>query len=181
MTITENICPNCKESNELEAIVCVHCGAILEDPFLDPGARTKTKNMPAVVPENLKDWPVDDATVPHNGIAVYIEGEFHPVYRGASAEIVIGRKAGATGSVTDDLLDLSAQGGYARGLSRRHAVIRRAEQGYEILDLGSVNGTWLNNERLTPQKFYPMSSGSHLRLGGMRLYVLYNTLKATKS
>lgn len=180
MTITENICPNCKESNELEAVVCAHCGAILEDPFLDPGAKTNTKNMPAVVPDTLKDWPVDDATVPHNGIAVYIEGEFHPVYRGADEELVIGRKAGATGSVSDGLLDLSSQGGYARGLSRRHVVIRRAEQGYEVMDLGSVNGTWLNNERLAPQKFYTLASGSHLRLGGMRLFVLFNSLKINK-
>jgi pSer/pThr/pTyr-binding forkhead associated (FHA) protein len=83
---------------------------------------------------------------------------------------VIGRKVDET---SDDLLDLAPVGGYHLGLSRRHAVVRRTEHGYEVLDLGSVNGTWLNNERLVPHKPYPLPSGSHLRLGSMRLIVLY--------
>src|ERR1041385_2626283 len=103
MNISENICPNCKESNELEAVICAHCGAALEDPFMDPGAGTKTKNMAAVAPESLKDWPIDNATVPHHGIAVYIEGEASPIYRGAEEELVIGRHAGKTGTISEGL------------------------------------------------------------------------------
>jgi FHA domain len=180
MNVTKNICPVCKESNELEAIFCRHCGAALEDPFMDPGARTKTTNMPAVVLESIKDWSVDHAAVPENGIAVYIEGEFSPVYQDSRAEFVIGRKAETSSLASEALLDLASRGGYARGISRRHAVIQRTEHGYELLDLGSVNGTWLNDERLTPHKNYPLASGSHLRLGSMRLFVLYHPLKETK-
>jgi len=54
------------------------------------------------------------------------------------------------------------------------------EEGYEILDLDSANGTWLNNERLTPHKHYPLTSGSHLRLGGMHLFVLYLHMTETE-
>ena len=180
MNVTENICPVCKESNELEAVICRHCGAELEDPFMDPGARTKTTNMPAVVPENIGDWSINKAAVPDHGIAVYIEGEFNPAYRDSREELVIGRKAGTTSPVSEALLDLAPLGGYARGISRRHAVIQRTEHGYEILDLGSVNGTWLNNERMAPHKNYPLASGSHLRLGSMRLFVLYHPLTETK-
>jgi len=49
-----------------------------------------------------------------------------------------------------------------------------------VLDLGSANGTWLNDERLLPYKSYPLASGSHLRLGRMRLFVLYRPLAETK-
>ena len=180
MITSENICPNCKESNELEAIVCGHCGTALEDPFMDPGARTKRTNIPAVVPEGIGDWPTDQAAVPEKGIAVYIEGEFNPVYIDSGGEFVLGRKAETTSDLPQGLLDLSPLGGYARGISRRHAVIRRTEHGYEILDLGSVNGTWLNDERLIPQKYYPLASGSHLRLGNMRFFVLYHPVAETK-
>jgi pSer/pThr/pTyr-binding forkhead associated (FHA) protein len=147
---------------------------------MDPGARTKTTNMPAVVLEGVKDWSIDHAAVPDDGIAVYIEGEFSPVYRNSKGEFVIGRKAETTSLLSEGMLDLAPRGGYAQGISRRHAVIQRTEHGYEILDLGSVNGTWLNDERLTPQKNYPLPSGSHLRLGSMRLLVLYQPLKKTK-
>jgi len=173
MAASENICPVCKESNELQAIVCGHCGTLLEDPFMDPGVRTKKTSIPAVVPESIKDWSIDEAVVPDKGIAVYIEGEFNPVYIDSTGEFVIGRKVGTTLDIQEGLLDLSPLGGYGRGLSRRHVVIRGTEHGYEIMDLGSVNGTWLNDERLVPQKYYPLASGSHLRLGSMRLFVLF--------
>jgi hypothetical protein len=177
MNVSENVCPVCKTKNELEAVVCGHCGAALEDPFMDPGAETKTTDMKAVLPERIKEWVIDKAVIPDGGIAVYIEGAFQPIHIDSTGKFVIGRKAEAT---SEELLDLSASGGYHLGLSRRHAVIRRTEHGYEVLDLGSVNGTWLNDERLVPHKAYPLASGSHLRLGSMRLLVLYRPLAETK-
>lgn len=176
MNHPENICPNCKEKNDLEAVVCTHCGAVLEDPFLDPGFKTKQTNFPALVQGHVIDWPVDEAAAPQQGIAVYIEGEFKPVHIDSSGEFVIGRKVGETSELPHDFLDLSPLGGYSQGVSKRHVVIRQAEQGYEILDLGSVNGTWLNDKRLVPQRYYPLASGSHFRLGSMRLYAIYRPI-----
>lgn len=170
MNSSERFCPVCKRKNELEAIVCWNCGTVLDDPFLDPGAKTKTSDMPALDPERFRGWSIDEAVVPDGGIAVYLEGVFNPSYVDTKGEFVIGRKVDDT---AEDLFDLAPMGGYHLGLSRRHAVIRRVEHGYEVLDLGSVNGTWLNNERLTPHKPYPLPSGAHLRLGSMRLIVLY--------
>lgn len=170
MSILENVCPVCKTRNELEAVVCSHCGAALDDPFLDPGARTKTSDMPALTPDAIRGWTIDRTAVPDRGIAVYIEGQTRPTCVDLREEFVLGRRVGST---SESLLDLSPYGAYHLGLSRRHAVIRRTEGGYEVLDLGSVNGTWLNEERLTPHKFYSLTSGSHLRLGRMRLVVLY--------
>ena len=171
MSISVNVCPVCNKENELEAIVCGYCGAALEDPFMDPGLRTKTSDLQAADLEKIRDWSTDESAVPEGGIAVYLEGGFSPVYVASKSEFVIGRKAGATSDVS---LDLSPSGGYHLGLSRRHAVIRRTEQGYEVLDLGSVNGTFLNDVRLVPHTPYPMASGSHLRLGSMRLFVRYH-------
>ena len=34
-------------------------------------------------------------------------------------------------------------------ISRRHAIVRRDVHGLEIEDLGSLNGTWINGERIT--------------------------------
>jgi hypothetical protein len=177
MNISENICPVCKNTNELEAVVCGHCGAILDDPFMDPGAKTKTTDMPALDLERIRDWSFNEVMIPGGGIAVYVEGESNPAYIDSKGEFVLGRKGETTSEI---LFDLSQLGGYALGLSRRHAVIRRIEHGYEILDLGSVNGTWLNEEKLVPHRPYPLPSGSHFRLGRMRLFVLYRPLMETK-
>lgn len=176
MNIVENICPVCKENNELNAAVCQHCGTALENHLASPESGTKRTDLPDIL-EGVKDWSVDEAAVPENGIAVYIEGEFSPVHIDLSREFVFGRKSGKTAKVSENLLDLSSKGGYGHGVSRRHAVILRTEQGYDLLDLGSSNGTWLNNERLAPHKHYPLTSGSHLRLGKMRFFVLYSLSK----
>jgi len=175
MTVVENICPVCKESNEPEAVFCRNCGAALEALSMDSGVMTKETNPQ--VSRTTQTWAIDETAVPENGIAVYIEGEFKPIHIDSSGEFVIGRRAGTTSNVQDNMLDLAPLGGYGQGVSRRHVVIHRTEQGYEILDLGSVNGTWLNSVRLAPHKYQPLASRSHLRVGSMRLFLLYRPAK----
>ena len=53
-----------------------------------------------------------------------------------SGDLVVGRTA-ADVTIDDPLI------------SRRHAIIRTAESGLQIEDLGSLNGTWVNGERIT--------------------------------
>jgi len=174
MIVSENICPVCKHHNELEAIFCANCGAAMENPFMDSGTRTQKTNM-AVAPESIKDWSIKDAEIPDSGIGVYIAGNLQPSFTDSKREIVIGRRTGKTSKVSDALFDLAPFGGYGQGVSRRHVVIQQTDHGYEVLDLGSVNGTWLNGERLVPHKAYPLASGARLKLGSMRLLVLYRT------
>jgi hypothetical protein len=180
MNDSENICSACKTSNELDAIFCVHCGARLDNPVNDSGHKTKTTDMQALTPEMIREWVLKnakEAVVPDSGIAFYVDGHSMPAYIDSEGEFVIGRKVGTTSEL---LLDLAPFGGYSLGLSRRHVVIRRTPDGYAVLDLGSVNGTWLNEERLDPHQSYPLPSGSHLRLGRMRILVLYRPVAETK-
>ena len=180
MNVSENICPVCKNTNELESSVCRHCGAALNDPSVDSEYKTKTTDMHALTPEMIRDWSANEArevVIPDSGIAFYVDRHANPAYIDSDGEFVLGRKAG---TISERLLDLAPFGGYGMGLSRQHAGIRRTEDGYEVLDLGSVNGTWLNEERLVPHKTYPLPSGSHLRLGRMRMLVLYRPFSETK-
>jgi len=177
MNIVEHICPVCKTKNEPEAIICKRCGTLLDASIMDTGTQTANVSDPAS--EGLKDWSIDESAIPEDGIAVYLEGEFKPIHLDSKGEFVIGRKSGTTAKVSESLFDLAPLGGYGRGVSRRHVVIQRTERGYEIIDLGSVNGTWLNNKRLVPHRHYPLASGSHLRLGSMRLFVLYHSPEET--
>jgi len=173
MNVPVKICPVCQSSNDIEAIHCIHCGAALDGSSGDAEHRTKTTDMQALTPEMIREWVLEntkEAVVPTSGIAFYIDGHSMPAYIDPLGEFVLGRKVGTT---TELLLDLAPFAGYSLGVSRRHVVIGRKEEGYEIRDLGSVNGTWLNEERLVPHQSYPLPSGSHLRLGRMRLLVLY--------
>ena len=49
--------------------------------------------------------------------------------------------------------------------SGRHAEIRPDGQGYSIVDLGSTNGTFVNDQRLTAHIPRPLHSGDRIRIG----------------
>lgn len=122
--------------------------------------------------ETIENLLLDHTLIPLDGIAVYIAGTAKPVFLNSGEVFVIGRKIEET---SEPFLDLTNLGGYLLGLSRRHAKVRRTAFGYELIDLSSTNGTWLNDKRLIPHRPYPLSSGSQLRLGRMRFVVLFRT------
>jgi hypothetical protein len=179
MNVSENVCSVCKTANALDATFCVKCGASLSDSSTDGGFETKTTGVQSLTPDMISAWSFKEAIAPdppESGIAVYIDGESSPAYVDSTGSFVLGRKAGTTEGM---LVDLAPFRGYSLGLSRRHVIIRRMTDGYEVMDLGSVNGTWLNEERLAPHKSYRLPSGSHLRLGRMNVVVLYRPFAPT--
>ncbi len=54
-------------------------------------------------------------------------------------------------------------------VSRQHCHISCMGKKFYIKDLGSRNGTWLNEERLEPQTPRPIQSGDQIRLGKLTL------------
>ncbi len=55
-----------------------------------------------------------------------------------------------------------------RFVSKRHAEIRRTGRGYEIIDLESTNGTWVNGRLLPPNQASPLTDGAIIRIGDER-------------
>ena len=177
--IFEKFCPICKQSNELEAIVCMRCGASLEIDPMDELGITRTTEVQTRVFERLGELLIDESSIPAGGIALYLAGTSDPVFLSYEREFVIGRKVEDDGTTTS-FLDLAKVGAYQLGLSKQHVMIRRTDHGYEVIDLSSRNGTWLNEEQLLPGKPYPLASGSQLRLARMRLFILYRPVPETK-
>lgn len=53
----------------------------------------------------------------------------------------------------------------ADGVSRHHTRLQATSLGWEAVDLGGVNGTWLNDHRLRPEEPTPLPVGSFLKIG----------------
>jgi pSer/pThr/pTyr-binding forkhead associated (FHA) protein len=84
-------------------------------------------------------------------------------------EIVIGRRDPFTGEIPT--IDLEAHQGREYGVSRRHAAIAYRNNIVQIMDLGSPNGTFVNDVKLVPRKPYPLRDEDTLRLGRLKLNV----------
>jgi hypothetical protein len=86
-------------------------------------------------------------------------------------EVIIGRADPATGFKPH--LDLSDRGGVEKGVSRRHLRLFRQGNKVYVEDLGSSNGSFINNRRLLPFSPEPLASGDEVRLGGevLKIYL----------
>lgn|SRR5579875_537056 len=65
-------------------------------------------------------------------------------------------------------------------MSRRHAVIRREANSYEILDLGSSNGTFVNGQRLGSTA-RPLNGGDTIRVGDVLFTFEYEAQQTHES
>jgi len=64
-------------------------------------------------------------------------------------------------------------------VSRDHAEFRRGSQGYALTDLGSTNGTSINDAPLSPHVPYLLHSGDRIKIGKFQL--VYETGKPVRS
>jgi pSer/pThr/pTyr-binding forkhead associated (FHA) protein len=167
-TNSGQICPVCKFKNEPGAIVCAHCGKLLEG-MVDPVATTSRLEEAKLI-GGIDKNPFDVALTPLTGMGIYLENTA-PVTVIEAKEFMLGRKVeGGSGIV----VDLVPFGAFQLGVSRQHALMRETKEGYEIVDLNSTNGTWVDKHQLIPNSPHPVRSGALIQLGRMRLLVIYN-------
>ena len=84
---------------------------------------------------------------------------------------VIGRSDRRSSFIPDiDLADFKA---LEKGVSRRHAVFVRYQDKIHILDINSINGTFLNGKRLKPDIPYMITTGDQLGFGDLLLSVTF--------
>jgi pSer/pThr/pTyr-binding forkhead associated (FHA) protein len=82
---------------------------------------------------------------------------------------IFGRSDSSSTYVPD--IDLAEFGARDKGVSRRHAVLVRYHGLLHIVDLSSVNGTFLNGERLLPDVPYPLNAGHQLSLANLTVSI----------
>lgn len=88
-------------------------------------------------------------------------------------EICLGRYDGSRGAFPD--LDLAPDGGFVKGVSRQHAKILQTGNSVFVEDVGSANGTFLNDECIKPYLLYPLRAGDTLQLGRLELLVEFDS------
>jgi len=175
-TQSEQFCPVCKLLVEPNAVHCSNCGTVLFGSYDHPSTTAQVgeeEDLRALVDSVL----IEKSQYPEKGIAVYLFSDTTtPISTQLEDEFILGRKTGITSPVSKTIvLDLESYNGYSLGVSRRHALIRKTENGYEILDLESTNGSQVNAVRMTPKQPYKLENGAVIRVGNLFLFVVFRS------
>jgi len=163
-------CPVCQAKYPENTLFCEECGTYLpvdRPEETDPLAMGEVTWMER---EETMEAAEKDITSPL-GLKLTIPDSEHNVEVLLTKEVNIGRLDPASASFPD--VDLTSQSGLDRGVSRRHAKITRRGREVFIEDLGSLNGTFLNREKLAPYLPQTLKSGDELKLGGLILRVSF--------
>ena len=159
------ICPNCGEENPDDAIQCAHC----KDVLLEPGMGA-TRSLEGRTPATPR-MSIGTASFQGRSLLAYVRGYADPIPIAPEPEVIIGRKDDRAGVEPD--LDLAEYGARQQGVSRQHASIARDGNHLYIRDLGSVNGTYLNGQRLRKGQARILRDGDEIHLGNLVLSVFF--------
>jgi hypothetical protein len=163
----EVFCPACKLKNDADATICAHCQTPL--PQQENNTRT-TKRMSGETKLFDTEELIKNASIPDDGIVIISQESGQEIATILHKRFILGR---AAEGVKEPIIDLSAFGAHGLGVSRLHILVQRTETGYEISDMESTNGTWLNEQEALPNRFYPVNSGDSIRMGKMYVSVLF--------
>jgi len=135
-------------------------------------SRTSQLNAEQIISPDLstKKFLGDNQEKTQFQIALALAGRFEPIVVRNTATITLGRADRERNAIPT--IDLSDDNALVLGVSRLHAKILYINGCFYIKDMGSVNGTWLNNFRLEPHQAVPIDRGDHIRLGRLAMNVL---------
>lgn len=149
-------CRNCGHRNPEGSNFCSSCGAALTDGGGETTVTFQAGELEAELEEEVHIQP--DELEGGRGVLVVKRGP------NAGSKFFLDTDSTQMGRHPDSdifLDDIT--------VSRRHAEIRRANSGFTLQDLGSLNGTYVNRERVERSD---LRSGDEIQIGKFKLVFL---------
>ena len=162
-------CSQCGSQNSDNARFCSQCGTPLAPPTVPEAQRGPPTTPPRRSPSGHPAKPDADERAslnPADAAAV-------DALPAGSALLVVQRGPGAGSRYLLDT-DLSTVGRHPESdifldditVSRRHVEFRREDETFRVHDVGSLNGTYLNGDRVDDAE---LQNGDEVRIGKFRL------------
>jgi hypothetical protein len=165
----------CNECHALQydgALFCSECGkSLVSEPHEEVDILPFTERPPRMPQALPPDCKLAFLAEPKSVVFMIPQKRQRRVVE-LTDQILIGR----AGRELDDVpeLDLSEQDGIELGVSRTHAAIQWSNYGLVLLDLGSTNGTLLNNTRLPAKRPFRLHSGDEIRFGNLLVHIFFD-------
>lgn len=158
------VCSYCQAHQYDGTIFCTECGAslLLAERRGETTASLGQRLAELEAPITPTVVPVPEAA-PSQALRLTIINSGRNLSLTATRPLLVGRQDSARGVYPD--VDLSTDGGYDAGVSRRHARLWQQSNGYVVEDLESANGTFINGQRLTANLPTTVRSGDEISFG----------------
>lgn len=164
VTVTGAICPTCHTVNPPGQPHCANCGM----PLGSNGTKPQKDDTQPLLQVGSEDAHFAD------DMALFLmisDADAVVRVRPSTNEMMIGRRSPDSVMIPD--VDLSPYGADIKGVSRLHAVLRRHGQTLVITDMGSLNHTYVNEQRLHPHEVRVLHDGDQLRFGQLAVQVQF--------
>ncbi len=162
------VCRYCTDPDCENPVFCESYESESDDPTLET---VHIDGMEAEANVPLKDMWGNALFSKHTLLLIDIEGVTSSFVLHPDERIVLGRADSHHPS--EQFLDLTPYQAHLKGVSRLHAIISQAGHTLMVTDLGSTNGTFLNEQRLVPNQPRILRDGDMIRLGHMVAYVRF--------
>jgi pSer/pThr/pTyr-binding forkhead associated (FHA) protein len=168
-------CSQCGSQNAENAKFCSQCGTPLAPPAGDPLPNDATATVTFGAPAKSDS---DERASLNAADAAAVDA-----LPAGSALLVVQRGPGAGSRYLLDT-ELSTVGRHPESdifldditVSRRHVEFRREEKTFRVHDVGSLNGTYLNGDRVDDAE---LQNGDEVRIGKFRLIFFASASKAS--
>ena len=152
--MAEVTCPHCGHPNPLGAKFCSSCGAALAD-----SEHHTTMSVTVPIDSAIEEIEIDLDGLPAGvGMLVVTRGPNSGSRYALDEPLVTAGRHPDSVIFLDDIT-----------VSRRHAEVRRTDGAYEVADVGSLNGTYLNRQRVESAT---LKDGDELQIGTFKLLFL---------
>lgn len=163
------VCPNCNFEEPTGAIFCSECGTklIATDGLATASIRATESKFadPGTDPSPDAPTPVSEAQI---SLHIIRTGQILPLI--GRTEYTLGRISKGQSILPD--VDLSPYDAYSQGVSRLHTTIKLVDEKIYIEDLGSSNGTRINNQKILSHNDKQVQHGDVIALGRFKIQVL---------
>jgi hypothetical protein len=163
-----NRCPTCQKEAVIGELFCCDCGGQLQNS----GVKTLTPPLPAQ--DKSSTLPIAEHLLEQKeqksvSVSLKVLGSTHTISLSDREAFTLGRDV--EGQALHPDIDLSVFQGYEMGVSRMHLILRIDSQ-ITATDLGSSNGTRLNDVKMNPNKAYHLNNGDIVSLGKLKIQVI---------
>jgi DNA-binding response OmpR family regulator len=135
-------------------------GVEVSNPLLQTKRLSGTARLDTIPAEARRDT-----------VVVFIDNYREPLTLIIQPQLTMGRQNPGANAKTH--VDLEPYEAFDKGVSRVHLTLRRAADHYEVEDMGSANGTFVNGVSIAPGQPQSLKNGDEVRLGTLRLRMYF--------